>query len=82
MLPLILEMPSSNRVVKFTNILKLSAIKFHIPSIQFLRGVESSAATGRAGSVMASQGVSSGQVQEAGLPVSVVTPLLIDYFTD
>lgn len=68
MLPLILEMPSSNRVVKFTNILNLSAIKFHIPSVQFLRGIESSAATGRAGSVMASQGVQSGQLQEAWTP--------------
>ena len=40
-------MPSSNRVVKFTNILNLSAIKFHIPPIQFLKGSESSAAMRR-----------------------------------
>lgn len=33
-------MLSSNGVVKFTNILNLSAIKFHIPSIQFLKGSE------------------------------------------
>lgn len=41
---LILEKPSSNRVIKFTNILNSSAIKFYIPSIQFLKGSESSAA--------------------------------------
>jgi hypothetical protein len=49
MLLLILETPSSNRVVKFTNILNLSAIKFHITSIQFLKGSESSAVLRRNG---------------------------------
>lgn len=41
---LILDISPSNRVVKFTNILNLSAIKFYIPSIQFLKGSEGTAA--------------------------------------
>lgn len=61
-------MPSSNRVVKFTNILNLSAIKFHIPSIQFLKGSESSAVM--RGNARVSQGVQSGQVQRAWIPGS------------
>lgn len=63
-------MLSSNRVVKFTNILNLSAIKFHIPSIQFLKGSESSAVM--RGNGRASQGVQTGQVQRARIPGSSV----------
>lgn len=64
----ILATLSSNRVVKFTNILNLSAIKFHIPSIQFLKGSESSAVM--RGNARASQGTRTGQVQRAGIPGS------------
>lgn len=66
-LPLILQMPSSNRVVRFTNILNLSALKFHVPSIQFLKGSESSAAVR---TVVVSQGVWTSQVRKAGIPGS------------
>lgn len=77
-LPLILQMPSSNRVVRFTNILNLSALKFHVPSIQFLKGSESSAAVRTA---VDSQGVRTSRCGSLGFPVLVVTPELIYYFT-
>jgi len=66
-LSLILQVPSSNRVVRFTNILNLSALKFHIPSIQFLKGSESSAVVR---TVVVSQGVRTSQVWKAGIPGS------------
>lgn len=66
-LPLILQMPSSNRVVRCTNILNLSALKFHVPSIQFLKGSESSAAVRTA---VVSQGVWTSQVRKPGIPDS------------
>lgn len=63
----ILQVPSSNRVIRFTKILNLSALKFHVPSIQFLKGSESSAA-GR--TVVASPGMRTSQVRKAGIPGS------------
>ena len=72
-------MPSSNRVVKFTNILNLSAIKFHIPPIQFLKGLESSAAMRRNSDGFT--GSKTNQVHKARNLSSSGDSTLIYYFT-
>lgn len=73
MVPPILERPASNGVVTFTNILNLLAIKFHIPSIWFLKGSASSAAR-RKHSDGFTGGGRPARCRKLGCPPLVVTP--------